>query len=384
MMQPVPPATVVRRRRAAVLAAAGAAFALGAAIGAGHGAPPPGPRAAAPGAAASPPPAAAPARAAVGRLSLRRQVGKLVVLRFEGTEAPAYVRSVLRSGWAAGVILFGDNIASPGQLRALTKVVRSSGRAAGATPIVCTDQEGGAVRNVAWAPPAAAQAAQDPGPDARAAARVLRRAGINVTLAPVADVPVVAGAALAGRAFSRDPDATAAAVKAAIGGWRAGGVAATAKHFPGLGGATVNTDRGPATIGAGAPTASDLAPFRAAIAAGVPLIMSSHAVYPRLDGARIASQSPAILQELLRAKLGYRGVVVTDSIEAAAVRATGATEQVAVRSIRAGNDIVLTTGRGSWIRAYRALLAEARSSRSFRARVAASAARVLALQRTLG
>ena len=172
-------------------------------------------------------------------------------------------------------------------------------------------------------------------------------------------------------------------MKAAIDGWRAGGVAATAKHFPGLGGATVNTDQGSATIGGGAPTRADLAPFRAAIAARVPLIMSSHAVYPRLDGERIASQSPADPRGPAARRTGYKGVVITDSIEAAAVRATGTTEQVAVRSIRAGNDIVLTTGQGSWIRVYRALLAEARASRSFRARVTASAARVLALQRTL-
>ena len=109
--------------------------------------------------------------------------------------------------------------------------------------------------------------------------------------------------------------------------------------------------------------------------------MSSHARYPRLDADRIASQSPAILTDLLREQLGYEGVVMTDSIEAAAARATGSTEQIAIRSIRAGNDIVLTTGQGSWIRVYRALLAEARASRSFRERVKASAARVLALQK---
>jgi beta-N-acetylhexosaminidase len=205
-----------------------------------------------------------------------------------------------------------------------------------------------------------------------------------VTLAPVADVPTAPGSALASRAFSSDPKRAAAATKAAIGGWKSGGVAPTAKHFPGLGGATVNTDHGSETVGGGAPTASDLAPFAAAIEAGVPLIMSSHAVYPRLDARHIASQSPAVLKTLLRDQLHFGGVVMTDSIEAAAVRATGSTEQVAVRSIRAGNDIVLTTGQGSWIRTYRALLAQARASRSFRALVEAAAGRVLALQRTFG
>jgi beta-N-acetylhexosaminidase len=319
----------------------------------------------------------------VERLSLEQQVGRLVILRFDGTTAPSYVRKVLRSGWASGAILFKDNVASPGQLKALTAALRKSGTAGGATPIVCTDQEGGVIRNVTWAPPAKPQSGQVPGRDARAAAQALRGAGINVSLAPVADVPSVDGAAMGGREFSRDANRAATATRAAIGGWLAGGVKPTVKHFPGLGGATVNTDRGSATIGGGAPTSADLAPFRAAIAARVPIVMSAHAVYPRLDARHIASQSPAILKTLLRDQLKFTGVVMTDSAEAAAVRATGNTEQVAVRSIRAGNDIVLTTGRGSWIRTYRALLKEARSSKSFRALVKASASRVLALQRSL-
>jgi beta-N-acetylhexosaminidase len=297
---------------------------------------------------------------------------------------PSYVRKVLHNGWASGAILFKENVSSPEQLAAMTATLRKSGKAGGATPIVCTDQEGGAIRNVAWAPPASRQSAQVPGRDARTAAVALRKAGINVSLAPVADVPSVDGAAMAGREFSRDPARVATATRAAIGGWLAGGVKPTVKHFPGLGGATVNTDQGSATIRGGAPTDADLGPFKAAIAAKVPIVMSAHAVYPRLDPRHIASQSPAILKTLLREQLKFGGVVMTDSAEAAAVRATGPTEAVAVRSIRAGNDILLTTGQGSWIRAYRALLAEARSSKSFRALVKASASRVLALQRTLG
>jgi beta-N-acetylhexosaminidase len=229
----------------------------------------------------------------------------------------------------------------------------------------------------------AAQADQDPGPDARAAGRALRAAGVNDALAPVGDVPSVSGAALASRAYSTDPARVSDAVAAAVRGWRASGVAPTVKHFPGLGGTTVNTDHGSATIAGGAPSAADLAPFRAAIAAGVPLVMSSHARYPAVDARRIASQSPAVLAGLLRGRLGFRGVVMTDSLEAAAVRATGSLEQAAVRSVGAGADIVLTTGQGSWIRVYRALLAAARRSPAFAARVRASAARVAALQRSL-
>ncbi|WP_081686009.1 glycoside hydrolase family 3 N-terminal domain-containing protein [Candidatus Solirubrobacter pratensis] len=373
----------VRRRRLVLLAGAALALIAGAALGARHDDeqrftafihPQPAPRSR---------PVPSPTPAAVDRLSLAQQVGKLIVLRFDGTEAPPYVRRALNRGWAAGAILFRDNVAAPSQLRQLTGALRASGRHAGATPIVCVDQEGGPIRIVSWAPPVSAAAGQRPGPDARAAGSALRALGINVALAPVGDVPSVAGAALETRAFSHDPRRAASAVAAAVKGWLGAGVAPTAKHFPGLGGTTVNTDRGSTVIAGGAPTGRDLAPFKAAISAGVPLVMSAHAVYPALDRAHIASQSPAVLEDLLRAKLGFKGVVMTDSIEAVAVRATGTTEQVAVRSIAAGNDIVLTTGQGSWIRAYRALLARARASKSFRARVRASAARVLALQARL-
>src|SRR5690242_7876638 len=159
----------VRRRQLSVLAAAALAFAAGAALGApGSGDAPPPRRAAAP-----------PAPAAVRRVPLERQVGELVVLRFDGTAVPSYVTAILRRGWAAGAILFGDNIASPGQLRALTARLRA---ASAQTPILAVDQEGGTVRALPWAPPVAAAAGQRPGPDARAGARALRGAGLNVAL----------------------------------------------------------------------------------------------------------------------------------------------------------------------------------------------------------
>ena len=380
----MPSPTAVRRRRAAVLAVAAASLFAGRRDRrrerrrrAGRSG-----STATSSARPSPAPTAhgEPGAAPVDALSLKQQVGQLIVLRFQGTTAPRYVRNALKRRWTSGVILFKDNITSPDQLKRLTRSLRRA--SPDATPIISTDQEGGDIRRIEWAPPAVGQARQVPGRDAKAAAQALKAHGLNVTLAPVADVPTVSGSAMAGRAFSTDPATAAAATKAAVEGWRAGGVAATAKHFPGLGGATTNTDFGSASI-AGAPTDADLAPFKAAIAAKVPLIMSSNARYPRLDPDRIAGQSSPILEGLLRDQLKYEGVVITDSIEAKSVRATGSVEQIAVRSIRAGNDIVLTTGQGSWLRAYRALLAEAERSKAFRERVRASAARVLALQSTL-
>jgi beta-N-acetylhexosaminidase len=198
----------------------------------------------------------------------------------------------------------------------------------------------------------------------------------------VADVPSVAGSALASRSFSGDPQRASTAVTAAVAGWRAGGVAATAKHFPGLGAARVNTDDGPVTIRRTRAELMrlDVPPFAAAVRARVPLVMVSHARYTALDRNRIASQSRAVIEGLLREQLRFRGVVITDSMEAAASLATGSVTAVSERAVRAGADLVLLTGRGSYRPVYGHLLAEARRSPSFRERVRQAAARVLALR----
>ena len=374
--------TSAARRRRNLLLAALAAFALGIVAGTAPWEDDPRPDARRRGAPVAPAPPGPERRDAVDRLALPQQVGQLILLRFAGTSAPGYVRAALRTRRAAGAILFRDNVTAPGQLRALTSALRR----AGGRPVVAVDQEGGEVRIVPWAPPAASAPQQASAgsvrADAEAAARALRAAGITVSLAPVGDVPSVAGAALGGREFSSDPDSASDATAAAVRGWRAGGVAATAKHFPGLGGATVNTDDGPATIARSRSQlqATDLPPFEAAIGAGVPLVMVGHALYPALDRSRIASQSSAIVERLLRGRLGFRGVVVTDSMEAQASLATGAVEDASERAVRAGADLLLLTGRGSFAPVHEHLLALARRSPSFRARVRESAARVLALK----
>jgi beta-N-acetylhexosaminidase len=374
----------IHRRRRNLLAGALAAFAVGIAVGASAGDDgPAGTRAAAaPETKAQDAPERADA-APVDGLTLRQQVGQLIVLRFAGTTPPRYVREVLRERRAAGAILFRDNVADPAQLRALTGALRR----AGGRPIVAVDQEGGEIRILPWAPPSASapqqQAAGSVRADAKAAGAALRRVGITVSLAPVGDVPSVAGAALGGRAFASEPDAASAAMAAAVDGWHAAGVAATAKHFPGLGGATVNTDDGPATVARSRAEleATDLPPFAAAIDAGVPLVMVGHARYPALDPDRIASQSQPIVEELLRKRMGFGGVVVTDSMEARASLATGDITTVSERAVRAGADLLLLTGRGSYAPVYRHLLDLAERSPAFRARVRESAARVLALKR---
>jgi beta-N-acetylhexosaminidase len=302
---------------------------------------------------------------------LRQLAGAPIVFSFAGPTLPAYARDILRERRAAGVILFGDNVTSPTQLRALTRNIEAAayGRA-----LICTDQEGGPVRIVPFAAPARAPSQQGAPSlafaSARAAARQLRRLGVTVVLAPVLDV-ARPGSALTERAYPGGPAQVTALGRAALRGYRAGGVDATAKHFPGLGAATRNTDDGPVTI----PGAPDLLPFEAAVRAGAPLVMVSHARYPALDRHRIASQSPAIIGGLLRRRLGFRGAVMTDSEEARAVTAHSSVATAAVRSVRAGADLVLLTGPGSYPHVYRRLLAEARRSPAFRARLGEAAQR---------
>lgn len=378
----------VRTRQLAVVVAAAAALVAGAAVGAGDDgrsgdAPNPSAGAAAVRIAGAEPQDLAAARA----LPLSRQAGALVVLRFAGTQPPRYVRRAMRRGRATGVILFRDNVTTPQALRRMTRRLQ---RAAGRHPVlVSVDQEGGEVRRIPFSGPVAGQPAlgtpERAGAVARAGARQLAGFGINLNLAPVADVATVPGSVVERRAFPGGTAAVSRITRAAVAGYRGTGVLPALKHFPGIGSTTSNTDDRPATIRRTARElgAIDLPPFRSGIAAGAPVVMTSHALYPALDPNRIASQSPAV-HRLLRGPLGFKGLVVTDSLEAAAVRARGGHERAAVRSVAAGADLLLTTGRGSYLDVLRAVIAEARRSPAFRGRVVDSAARVLAVRRRLG
>jgi beta-N-acetylhexosaminidase len=367
--------TACRRRLAALGAAAGLALIAGLGVGAGAG-----------DGGSSGPAAAESAREEqqqaalkqVDRLTLRQRVGQVTVSAFPGTAAPSYIRRRLRARETAGVILFDGNGGDRAQWRRLTRSVQ---RSAGGRALVMVDQEGGDIRTVAHVGPLSGQPFQGSPRSVRRAAlgagRGLRAAGVNVNLAPVADVPR-AGSVMATRAFAGDERGIAARMRASVRGLRDGGVAATVKHFPGLGGATVNTDDGPATVEV--PLDRDLVPFRVAVDEAVPLVMLSHASYHELDSRRIASQSRPIVTGLLRKRLGFEGVIVTDSLEAAAVLARSGVAVAAERSIRAGADLILMTGSASWNDVFPHLLAEARRDRAFRERIRASAARVLALK----
>ncbi len=362
----------IRRRRLALSAAALAALALGVAVGgASNGGGAPGPATTTTTPSPKPP-------------SLPRQVGDVLIIAFQGTTAPAYVLEALHDHRAAGVILFGRNAADAASVKRLTAQLQ---RAAGGDAIVCLDQEGGSVRTLAFEPSEVGQAGQHTPAAAAAAAsataRALRSEGVNVVLGPVADVAAgTPGSFMRTRAYPGGPAAVAANVRAAVAAYAKAGIATTLKHFPGLGAATVNTDDGSAAVPLGrAKLLASLAPY----ATSTPLVMVSHARYPALDPDRIASQSPRIIGGLLRGQLHFKGVVITDSLEAqASLDASGGdVGRAAVRSLAAGADLLLATGRGSFLPIRRALLAAARRSPSLRARLTQSEARVNALRSAL-
>jgi beta-N-acetylhexosaminidase len=316
-----------------------------------------------------------------------RLVGQLVMSPVIGTTPDAALLARVRAGEVGGVILFGANIASRAGLRALTAELQHAAAAGGNPPLlVAVDQEGGSVRRLPDAPPVLS--APELGLGSVAAVRLageetgraLRAAGVDVDLAPVADVPRSARSFMLGRAFGRDPARVAVLAAAFVSGLQGAHVAATAKHFPGLGTAVANTDLHRVTIRAPrADLLARLAPFRAAIEQGVDLVMVSNAAYTALDPSGLpAALSPRIVDGLLRAKLGFTGVVITDTL---AAPGPAAYPDAPVRTVEAGGDVLLfTTSEAEAARGYEAVLAAVRSGRISRARLEASYRRIVALK----
>jgi beta-N-acetylhexosaminidase len=251
------------------------------------------------------------------------------------------------------------------------------------------DGGGGPVRRLSGAPARSAadvDNARQARSDGRNAARTLRRAGVNMNLAPLADVARPGSALEEERRIKRRPvELVGAYASAFVAGLHDGGVRATAKHYPGFGAARVNTDRAPARIATSLARLREVdePPFVRLVRDGVDAVMVSTAVYPALDD-RPAAFSRRWVVGQLRRRLGFGGVVVTDDLGTPAVTAFGSPRDRAVRATRAGVDLPLfSSSYRASVRAASALLAAAEegtlSTRSMRR----AAARVLALRARL-
>jgi beta-N-acetylhexosaminidase len=316
---------------------------------------------------------------------LRRAIGAKLMGRMNGTRPSTGLLRRIRRGELGGVILFSDNVRSAAQVRSLTRSLRAAAAAGGHRPLlVAVDQEGGLVRRLPFAPPGRSPAAMAragiAGGEGERTGRALRGLGVTIDLAPVADIAWSPRSFLGTRAFGRTPARVSRHACRFAAGLRRGGVAATAKHFPGLGHAGANTDLAVVSIRRRAGVLRrDYAPFRRCIrSAGTPLVMLSNAAYPALDpSGRPAVLSERIVHRELRGRLGFRGVTISDDLQTPALRTS---RRPGLAAARAGVDILLYAGtEGASAAAFSELLAGVRAGAVSRGRVLASARRVRAL-----
>jgi beta-N-acetylhexosaminidase len=315
---------------------------------------------------------AGPAAAAV-------PAGETIVSALAGPPKAAFLARI-RAGEMGGVILVGRW--KPAEFAAVTRTLHATSCEIGRPLLILVDQEGGFARRLTWAAPwhSAGELGHlgvaETQREAAATATALRSAGVDVDLAPVTDT-LGRGGFLRGRSFGSDPSLVARLATTFIRTLQAGGVAATAKHFPGLGAAKQNTDDRVVSV-----RKTQLAPFQSAINAGAKLVMVSSAAYPKLD----ASGTPAvfshtIVSDLLRRSLGFRGVVVTDALDAPAAAHT---PNAPARALAAGVDLLLYTSGSTAHRGYEELAAAAHRTAATRTQLTRAVAHIRALKSWLG
>jgi beta-N-acetylhexosaminidase len=307
--------------------------------------------------------------------------------------APASAIGVVRGYQVGGVFLRGRSAISVGALRRQVDQVQAAARSGVGIPLhIAADQEGGQVQTLSGSgfprlPSARTQGQWNSATLAArtaASATALRQAGITLNLAPVADTVAPADRSRnlpigrVAREYGHTPSAVSADVTVVVRATQAAGVGTAVKHFPGLGRVRVNTDVSAAAVD-GVTTARDanLAPFRAAVAAGTQAVMISSARYPRLDARRIAAFSPRVVTDLLRTDLRFTGIAVSDDLGAAKAVAAVPVGARAVRFVGSGGDLVLTVRAWQVETMRKALVAEAARSPMFARRLDQAATRVV-------
>ena len=335
------------------------------------------------------------AQAAFARMTEPQRIGQLFMVGTPATGLSTAAASDIYSYHVGNLILTGRSYAGPAPVRYLTASAdrrTTSTATAGVPLLVATDQEGGAVQvlqgnGFTRIPTALTQSTwADTTLTASAASwgRQLTRAGVDLNLAPVMDtVPATLGTGNPPigywyREYGHTPAVVAAKGSDVVRGERSVGLAVTAKHFPGLGHVTANTDTtADVTDTVTTRTSADIAAFRAATAAGAPVVMVSLAVYSRIDAARPAAFSPTVITGMIRGDLGFTGVVMSDDLGNARQVAAWSPGTRAVAFIYAGGDVVLTVNPAVLPAMVGAVSARATTDPVFRAKVDAAAYRVL-------
>ncbi|MDM7856036.1 glycoside hydrolase family 3 N-terminal domain-containing protein [Cellulomonas alba] len=330
--------------------------------------------------------------------TLEQKVGQLFMVGVDLTKPQQVAYRAVRDDHVGNVFLHGRTTAGLGPTRTLVRSMTSlvsPETTHGTRMFVATDQEGGLVQALqgpgfARIPDAMTQAGWST-PTLRSRAATwggqLAAAGVNLDLAPVMDL--VPGAAAAAtnppvgqlhRNYGYTPASVTGSANAFSAGLRSEGVGVAVKHFPGLGRVTGNTDTtAGVTDGVTTRHGASVDVFRSGIDAGAELVMVSTAVYSRIDGSRPAAFSPVVVTDMLRGDLGFRGLVITDDLSAAAQVEAWTPGERAVQAIDAGVDLVLVSKDPSVTHAaVQAVLGRARSDAAFAAKVDAAAHAVVA------
>lgn len=327
------------------------------------------------------------------RRSVSLKIGQLMIIGFDGLEMTPHLASLLTQIQPAGVILFARNIKSPEQtwrlLRECQKCVE--------TPLFsCVDLEGGTVdrfRDVLGPTPSAAEvfAADDPRlyrKHGQVVGQNCRALGFNVDFAPVLDLAFEASRKVMGsRTVSTNPGEAAAYAKEFLAGLKAAKVLGCGKHFPGLGEGQLDSHLDLPVIDKSLKKlwAEDLLPYRL-LARHLPMAMIAHAAYPQVTGDRTpASLSKPWITDILKRRIGYRGLIVSDDLEMGGVLSAAPVGEAAVESLRAGADICLVCHHEEYVlQAYAGLTRSAESDRQFAQRCADAARRALAFKKKCG
>jgi len=320
------------------------------------------------------------------KTTLRRQVGRLFLVGLEGTELTSIERAWLRLVRPSGVILFRRNIEEARQTAAL---LREASKVIGSPTLRCVDLEGGLVdrlRDLIAPMPSAAEVFATGNPvhyreHGRLIAKEAKLLGFNTVLAPVLDLALPESCAvMRTRVVSANPDDVVRYASGFLAGLQAERILGCGKHFPGLGGGKLDSHHDTPVIQRSWPDMwrNDLLPFRV-LAQRLPIVMISHAAYPRASGLmQPASISPFWISGVLRQRMGYRGLVLSDDMEMGGILKQLQIEDAVISAIAAGTDLIeICRNPALVLTAYEAVLSEAEKSPAFRRRITQAEKRVL-------
>ncbi|MFF0338233.1 glycoside hydrolase family 3 N-terminal domain-containing protein [Kribbella sp. NPDC004875] len=331
-------------------------------------------------------------------LTLREQAAQLIMTGVDASGMSSAQRTVVRQQKPGSVFLVGRS-GSLSHTRSATAAMTTAATVKGVRPLIAADQEGGQIQRLkgpgfdripaatvqgTWSSSELTAQAQDWGSQ-------LKQAGVTVDLAPVADVvpsSLKSQNAPIGeldREYGSTPQIAGRGVRAFVQGMRQAGVATSVKHFPGLGRVRGNTDFAAGVVdNVTVRDDADLQPFADGIAAGTSMVMISTVTYTKIDPDNRAVFSPTVIQGMVRGDLGWRGVVITDDVGAAAEVAAVPAGDRATRFVAAGGDIVINAKAGLTATMVNALVAKAGEDKSFAAKLTGSVRRVLTLKQDHG